>query len=211
MTAGDGTAVGATPAVEDAGAAARPARLRQLLAQLDRVTMVMAYVAGALFIALSFYLTIDVIGRKFFHLSTAVSDEYGGYALAVGGMWALAHTLRSGGHVRIDVLLPYLPRTARSVLDYAALACMVLFASLIAVYAWRLAIDSFTGDARAMSFLRTPLFVPQGLMALGFTVLSLEATVIVLAGIAESVRLGRLAPLAIQEGGAGEDFEKPSL
>ena len=210
MTARDGTA-GATPAVEAAGAAARPALLRRLLAQLDRVTLVMAYVAGALFIALSFYLTIDVIGRKFFHLSTAVSDEYGGYALAVGAVWALAHTLRSGGHVRIDILLPYLPRRVRLVLDYGAVAFMVIFASMIAIYAWRLAIDSFTGDARAMSFLRTPLFVPQGLMALGFTVLSLEAVVILLAGIAESVRLGRLAPLAIQEGGAREDFEKPSL
>ena len=185
--------------------------MTRLLAQLDRVTMVMAYVAGALFIALSFYLTIDVIGRKFFHLSTAVSDEYGGYALAVGAVWALAHTLRSGGHVRIDILLPYLPRTLRAILDYGALAMMILFASVIAVYCWRLAIDSFTTDGRAMSFLRTPLFVPQGLMALGFTVLGLEAIVILLAGIAESVRLGRLAPLAIQEGGAAEGSEKPSL
>ena len=192
MTAGDGPAVAS-----------------RVLARLDRVTMVMAYVAGAVFIALSFYLTIDVIGRKFFHLSMAVSDEYGGYALAVGGMWALAYTLRTGGHVRIDVLLPYLPRPVRLVLDYSALAVMVAFAAMIAIYAWRLAIDSFTGDARAMSFVRTPLFVPQGLMALGFSVLSLEAGVILLAGIAESVRCGRLAPLAIREG--GEDADRPSV
>ena len=210
MTAGGGPAVGATPGVDAARAtAARPVLLGRVLAGLDHVTAAMAYVAGALFIALAFYLTIDVVGRKFFHLSTAVSDEYGGYALAVGGMWALAHTLRSGGHVRIDVLLPYLPRRVRSVLDYAALATMAAFAAMIAIYAWRLAIDSFTGDARAMSFVRTPLFVPQGLMALGFSVLSLEAGVILLAGIAESARAGQLAPLAIHEG--GEDAERPSV
>ena len=174
---------------------------RRLLAQLDRVATAMAYVSGGLFVALAFYLTLDVIGRKFFHLSTAVSDEYGGYALAVGGMWALAYTLRSGGHVRIDVLLPRLPSTVRALLDYGALAFMVLFAAAVAIYAWRLSIDSFTGDARAMSFVRTPLFVPQGLMALGFTVLSLEALVILAVGLVESVRLGRLVPVAIQEGG----------
>ena len=183
----------------------------RLLAGLDRVSTAMAYVAGALFVALAFYLTADVIGRKFFHVSTAVSDEYGGYALAVGGMWALAYTLRSGGHVRIDVLLPYLPRVARAVLDYGALAMMVVFASMIAVYTWRLAVDSFAGDARAMSFLRTPLFVPQGLMAIGFTMLGVEAIVVLLIGLAASTRAGRLVPLAIQEPGDVEDAEKPSL
>jgi TRAP-type C4-dicarboxylate transport system permease small subunit len=171
----------------------------------------MAYAAGALFILLSFYLTVDVIGRKFFHLSTGVSDEFGGYALAVGGMWALAHTLRSGGHVRIDVLLPYLPRTLRSALDYGALAVMGFFASMLAVYSWRLALDSFATDGRAMSFLRTPLFAPQGLMALGFTALTLEAIVILAVGIVESARLGRLAELAIQDGSEGADADKPSL
>lgn len=182
---------------------------RRVLAQVDRVTAAMAYIAGALFVVLSFYLTIDVVGRKFFHLSTAVSDEYGGYALAVG-LWALAHTLRRGGHVRIDVLLPYLPRSVRAILDYGALAFMALFASVVALYAWRLAIDSLTTDARAMSFLRTPLFAPQALMALGFTVLSLEAIAILLVGIAESVHLGRFAALVIQEGGRGVS-ETPSV
>lgn len=120
---------------------------------------------------------------------------------------ALAYTLRTGGHVRIDVLLPYLPRGVRGVLDYGALAVMVLFASMISTYTWRLAIDSFDGDARAMSFLRTPLFVPQGLMALGFTMLGVEAIVILLIGIVASARAGRLVPLAIQEPGAAEDAE----
>ena len=167
------------------------------LGALDRIANAMAYASGALFILLAFYLTVDVIGRKFFHVSTAVSDEYGGYALAVGGMWALAYTLRSGGHVRIDVLLPYLPRRIRALLDYAALACMTFFASLLTVYCWSLAIDSFTTDGRAMSFIRTPLFAPQGLMAVGFSVLSLEAAAILAVGIVESAHLGRLAGLRI--------------
>lgn len=183
----------------------------RLLGGLDRVTTAMAYAAGALFVALAFYLTADVLGRKFFHLSTAVSDEYGGYALAVGGMWALAYTLRTGGHVRIDVLLPYLPGPVRAVLDYGALAVMVVFASMVSLYTWRLAFDSFAGDARAMSFLRTPLFVPQGLMALGFTMLGVEAIVILLIGVVTSARVGRLVALAIQEPGDAEDAEKPSL
>lgn len=168
--------------------------LRRLLRAVDRVTAAMAYVGGALFLLVSFYMTADVIGRRI-RISSAVTDEMGGYVLAIGGMWALAHTLRTGAHVRIDILLPYLPRLLRSVLDYVAVMVMALFASAIAASTWRLAIESFTTDARAMSFLRTPLFVPQGLTALGFTALVVEAVVMLAVGVGESVRIGRLAPL----------------
>lgn len=181
-------------------AADRPAGVRQILRAFDALAWGMAYLSGALFLVASFYITADVLGRKYFHISSAVTDEMGGYALALGGMWALAYTLRTGGHVRIDILLPYLPPRVRLLLDYWALALMVVFASMVALYSWRLALESFATDARAMSFIRTPLFVPQGLMAAGFSVLSLEALVILVVGLLESFRLRELAALEILPG-----------
>lgn len=155
----------------------------------------MAYLSGALFLLTSFYITVDVVGRKFFGISSAVTDEVGGYTLALGGMWGLAYTLRTGGHVRIDVLLPHLPPRIQGWLNYLALTLMALFAVVIAVYAWRLALDSLAGDARSMSFTQTPLFLPQSLMALGLTALALQALLTLAVGLAASVRLGSLAAL----------------
>lgn len=180
--------------------AALPDATRQVLLAVDLVAKGMAYLSGALFLLTSFYITADVIGRKFFHISSAVTDEIGGYALALGGMWALAYTLRTGGHVRIDILLPYLPPQVRLLLDYGALAFMGFFASMIAAYSGRLAFDSFTTNAKAMSFIQTPLYLPQGLMAAGFIMLSLEAIVILALGLVESLHLGRLASLEILQG-----------
>ena len=172
--------------------------LRGLLALLDSVTHGMALASGAVFLAVSFFITFDVIGRKFFHVSSAVTDEMGGYALAFGSMWALAWTLRSGGHVRIDVILPKLPPALRNTLDYLAMAVMILFAVMVATYTWTLAYESFDTDARAMSFLRTPVFVPQGLLAFGLSVLALEAIVILLEGIVESLARRQLVELAVR-------------
>lgn len=181
--------------------------MRALLQAFDRLVTGMAYLSGLLFLLASFYITADVVGRKFFGVSSAVTDEIGGYALALGAMWAMAYALRTGGHVRIDVLLPHLPSGAQTALNYLALAVMALFASVVAVYAWGLAWDSFTGDARAMSSLQTRLFVPQGLMAIGLTALGLEALAILVTGLAESVRLGRLTPPEPLPGepGTGDD------
>jgi TRAP-type C4-dicarboxylate transport system permease small subunit len=157
----------------------------------------MAYLAGLVLLLASFYITADVIGRKFMGVSSRATDEFGGYALAIGGLWALAFALTSGAHVRIDVLMPHLPRALRGFLNYLALVLMAAFASVVTWYAWKLTVESFTTDARAMSFLRTPLFVPQGCMALGFTLLALHGAAILLVGLAESLREGTLVPLPV--------------
>jgi len=164
-----------------------------LLVVLDVVTRAMAYGSGLLFLLVAFYLTAEAVARTFLHASTAVSDEFGGYALAVGGMWALAYTLRVGAHVRIDILLPHLPARVQILLDWMAMAGMALFAAMLAIYTWRLALESLATDARATSFLRTPLFPPQALMALGLTLLCLEALTILGVGLVASVQTRRLA------------------
>jgi TRAP-type C4-dicarboxylate transport system permease small subunit len=112
-------------------------------------------------------------------------------------MWALAFALTTGAHVRIDILLPHFPPLTRALLNYAAMAAMAFFAGVVAYYTWKLTIESFTTDARAMSFLRTPLFLPQGCLALGFTTLTAQACVIFLLGVAESLRRGTFADLAV--------------
>jgi TRAP-type C4-dicarboxylate transport system permease small subunit len=141
-----------------------------------------------------------VIGRKFFHVSSAITDEVGGYGLAFGGMWAMAWTLRSSGHVRIDVLLPRLPRRVQAVLGYVSIALMAFFAGTVAGYCWQLAIDSWATGTRAISFVRTPLFVPQALMAIGISALALEALTIFACGVSTSARVGRFVAPPLLEG-----------
>jgi TRAP-type C4-dicarboxylate transport system permease small subunit len=157
----------------------------------------MAHVSGAVFLVASFYITLDVLARKFLSRSSGVTDEMGGYALALGGMFALAYTLRTGGHVRIDVLLPKLPVHAQRVLGYGAMVIMIVFASVVALYCWRLAWDSWETGATAMSFLQTPLVVPQALMAFGMTMLAVEALAILVVGVAESIGSRRLVDLPL--------------
>jgi TRAP-type C4-dicarboxylate transport system permease small subunit len=164
-----------------------------VLSVTDTVVRAMAYASGIVFLLLAFYMTLDVIGRKFFHISSAITDEVGGYGLAVGGMWAMAWTLRTGGHVRIDVLLPRLPLRVQAVLGYVSIALMAFFAGMVAIYCWQLAIDSWVTGTRATSFVRTPLFVPQALMAIGISALGLEALAILACGIVTSVQAGQLA------------------
>lgn len=135
----------------------------------------MAYFCGGLFLLLAFYTAVDVFGRRYLGVFSGVTDEIGGYALALGASWALAYTLKAGGHVRVDVFLPHLSSMARKVLDALAMAVMAVFAATVSVFLWKLVASSYAIDATGHSIIQTPQWIPQAMMAAGYTMLTLVA------------------------------------
>jgi TRAP-type mannitol/chloroaromatic compound transport system permease small subunit len=132
----------------------------------------MAYACGALFLLLAFYTTFDVLGRRFGGPFSGVTDEMGGYALALGFSWGLAYTLRSGGHVRVDILLPLVSARARRGLDALAMALMAFFAASVSLHLWTLVGSSWQIGATGHSIIQTPQWAPQAMMATGYSLLA---------------------------------------
>jgi TRAP-type mannitol/chloroaromatic compound transport system permease small subunit len=135
----------------------------------------MAYLCGALFLVLAFYTTFDVIGRRYLGVFSGVTDEMSEYALAVGACWALAYTLKAGGHVRVDILLPHLPPLMRRLADALAMAIMAVFAGTVSYFLWKLVAASYAIGATGHSIIQTPQWIPQACAALGYSVLTLVA------------------------------------
>jgi TRAP-type C4-dicarboxylate transport system permease small subunit len=137
------------------------------------------YLAGGLYIALAFFVTYDVLARKWGGLlglpTTRVTDEISGYMLAVAATWGFAYALRTGAHVRVDVLFPYMARRVRMAVDCVAQVLMAVFASVISWKIWSLVIDSMESDMRSSTYLLTPLYIPQGILGVGFSLLALAA------------------------------------
>ena len=133
----------------------------------------MAWLCGGLFFALAFYTTYDVLARRFGGPFSGVTDEMSEYALALGASWALAYTLRTGGHVRVDVLFGYFGPRLKRALDALALAIMMAFAATVSWYLWKLVGSSYAIGATGHSIIQTPQWIPQAAMASGYTLLAL--------------------------------------
>lgn len=153
------------------------------------VGTVMGYVAGWGFIACAAFITFDVIARRFFGFSSQATTEITGYALAFGISWALAHALTTRAHIRIDVLINHLPARLRYWMHILSLVALAVFMGFIAKGAYDLVDESVLFRATDISVLHTPLWIPQGLWALGIGVflllillLLLESLLLVLAG-----------------------------
>ena len=149
----------------------------------------MGYLAGWGFIACAGFITFDVLARRFLGFSTQATTEITGYALAFGISWALAHTLTTRAHVRIDVLINHLPARVRHPMHLLSLAALAVLVGFIAWGAFDLVEESLLFGATDISILRTPLWLPQGLWAFGITVFLVlillmlaESTLLVLSG-----------------------------
>lgn len=146
---------------------------------LDAILVRTAYFAGALFAFTAFFITYDVLARKWGHLvgipSTRVTDEISGYILVLAGTWGMAYTLRTEGHVRIDVLLPFMGRKLRAFADFISSITMGFFALVICWKSWVLVIDSIDTGITSSTYLLTPLYIPQTILSIGFTLFTITS------------------------------------
>lgn len=151
--------------------------LRQAIEQLGYA---MTCVAGWLFVVCAFFISFDVISRKFFGFSSQATVELTGYTLAFGIAWGLTDALTTRAHIRVDVLLTRLPVGARAYMHVLALAFLVFLGVFFVWRCWAVVGDAWLFGARDSSALATPLIVPQGLWALGITIFFLLALVMLL-------------------------------
>ncbi len=149
-------------------------RLRHLL---EHLTGAMGYAAGWGFIVCAFFISFDVVARKFFGFSSQATTEITAYMLAMGLSWGLAHALSMRAHVRIDLLINKLPLRYRQWLHLTSLAALGIFAAFLAKASYDLVDESLMFRATDTSVLRIPLAWPQGIWALGLGVFALTILV----------------------------------
>jgi len=129
-----------------------------------------AWLAALSMICVLVMVLLSVLGRLL-HFHVPGTDAYAGYAMAGAGFMALAHTLKSGEHIRVTLIIGKLSGGARRGLELWSLTVAVLMSGLLALYAWRLSWQSHQFHDISTSSDATPLWIPQILMGLGTTVL----------------------------------------
>ena len=171
--------------------------LDRLRAWIERVGYVMGCAGGWLSVVCAFFITLDVLGRKFFGVSSKATVELTGYMLAFGIAWGLTDALTTRCHVRVDVLVTGMPQGLRAYMHALALAFLVVLNFFFVWRGWAVVEESWMFGAHDSSAITTPLIIPQGLWAAGMTVfLFLSVTmlleVIVLLVLGERERVDRL-------------------
>lgn len=137
---------------------------------LDRLYDAAAWLA-ALFMVGTLAMVLTAIAGRFLHFHVPGTDAYAGYCMAASGFLALAGTLRSGGHIRVTLIVERLTGRARHGIELWSLAVAVVLAALFAWFSARLAWQSWEFNDVSTANDATPLWIPQLSMAVGTVVL----------------------------------------
>ena len=162
-------------------------KTRALASKMDTFYFWLGYICGVELLLLGFFITYQVVARKLNWIQAPGTDVMSGYVLAMAATWAFSYSLRSGSHVRIDVLLPYMGAKTRATADWLAL-CSVLFLGWVTMWKlWDTVIGDYENGTVTNDYPLTPLFIPKIVVALGFTLLNITAMQMMYSMVAEAV------------------------
>lgn len=146
-----------------------------VLAAFDKAAQLLALIAGAAVVALSFLIVFDIVARSLFRYSIQGTDELGGYTLALVGSLGLAYTLMRRGHPRIDIAFKHFPARMQAALHVLSLATIAGFALFMTRHAYGELSETLAFGTITNTPLQTPLWVPQTFWVAGTAFFALAA------------------------------------
>ena len=138
-----------------------------LLRRAESFSRLAVWAGGGLTVASVLLISFDVLARKFLGFTTGGADELSSYAFAISTSWALAFATLQRANVRVDVVYQYMPVRIAAVLDWISMVALSVFMVYLTYYAFEVVQTSWAQKSAANTPLATPLWIPQGLWALG--------------------------------------------
>ncbi|WP_119309707.1 TRAP transporter small permease subunit [Cohaesibacter haloalkalitolerans] len=141
---------------------------------IDQISRIACIVGGVCLVAIFVLIASEIVARNLLGTSLPFSWDFAAYMMGGCVFLSAGATLKAGGHVRVTAIHDYLPQKGKQVLDAAA--CLVgLAICLVILFAVSdMAMLSFHRGSTSSSVVRTPLWIPQAVMAIGAVVLSLQ-------------------------------------
>ena len=140
---------------------------------MKRAEAILANVFGAIFLALSFIVTVETLARKLFNYSLQGVDELAGYSLAIGSTLAFSMALAGRNHIRVDVFHDFFPRGVKAALNWISIVLLAAVAVLLVAVSWRVISETRLYGSTAQTPWATPLIYPQALWYAGLVLFML--------------------------------------
>ena len=166
--------------------------MKQLASAIDRVANFVGYLSGWLVPLMMMLVVVDVFMRYVMQRPLMVADEFSAYMLVALSFLGFAYTWRQGGHVRVEVVVKFLPPRLYDWVRLIGLILTFIFMVEMDRAAFKMIAYALQMKMRSSTWMMFPLFWPQLTIFVGFVLLTLMLVVdIVQAGV--KLRAGKIA------------------
>lgn len=132
-------------------------------------------VACGLVLVMTLAFGYEVVARYFFNSPTGFVNQVAAYSMPLLTFLGAAWTLRTGGHVSVDILSSRLPVGNKALLEAVMETLSALLVAVVTVLACLTVVESYEEGTRSFSTAVTfPEFIPQLVMPFGLALLLME-------------------------------------
>ena len=132
------------------------------------------YLASALFIAIGFIVSYEVIMRYLFNSPTIWVNEVSRFLQIWATYLALTYSFHKKDFIRITVIYDRLNENGKKILDFISFIFILIFSSFVVYYGWLIAYDSLKVGRTSSTILDVPSFLTEVAIPLCFAFLVLR-------------------------------------
>ena len=141
--------------------------MNKLMAAIERI-LALAFIGA---VCLNF---ANVVGRYGLGRSIAGADEVQIYVMVFMAFLGAAIVSWRRQHLRMDVLVRFLPARMQTTLRFCEIALIVILGAFVVVQSWRYAAQMFA-IGRTSDVGDIPMWIPHGAVTLGFALILVSA------------------------------------
>ncbi|MGN6829597.1 TRAP transporter small permease [Paucibacter sp. M5-1] len=142
------------------------------MAVLDRLSKASGAASAVALAAIGLVIAAQIVARLLGHQIPA-ADDFAAWAMAASAFLALPYAMRHGDHIRVTLVLQFLPKRWERGYELLASALGVALAVWAAWHTLQFVYGSWQYEEVAQGMLRVPLWIPQLAMAIGMLLLAL--------------------------------------
>lgn len=136
---------------------------------LDKLYLGAGMLAGLCIILITVMILAQIVGR-WFNIIIPSTEDFSGYFLAAATFLALAYTFKSGGHIRVTILVHQLKGFWQKVSIAFALLVLIAVVAYGTYYTAAFAYESWSFKEVSQGYIPVPLWIPQLSMSIGLAI-----------------------------------------
>lgn len=127
----------------------------------------MAGISAVMLALMTILILVEILLWNTLSKTTLIADEYSAYGLAAIIFMGAGYCLKEKGHIRITLILSFMPKRMAARLTFVATAVATTFMGYLWWYLFKMVQSTLRYHSTSGTLTQTPLWIPQTLMLVG--------------------------------------------
>ena len=141
--------------------------MNTLIELIEKLSVWMARISAVFLGLMTLLILVEILLWNTIEKTTLIADEYCAYGLAAIIFLGAGYCLKEKGHIRITLLLGFLPPKLSRVITFGATAVTTLFIGYLRWYLFKMVGSAVRYNSTSGTLTNTPLWIPQTVMLIG--------------------------------------------